>query len=456
MQGRSEGSTLASPDKVLQRSPSSFSSLGLFNSLLPPCDKQSSYRLLLSSTLGISSLALDPITRDSVSSYLSPLLTHALQSIPPSQHAQTPIYILATAGMRLLPSEQSDAIIQTTCDVLRQDYPFRVGESSKDGPCGENVRIVSGEEEGLWGWVAVNYLMDGFGDPEALVPRASSSSMYANGGGSPLSDGNEAASTYGFLDMGGASTQIAFSPSPDEAAQHKSSLSPVKLRLLSGEDLDYDVFVASWLGYGTNKARERYVGLKVEEWEAGLRQEASSSSIEPPIPDPCLPKSLVLSEKPKIPHSHLASTSSADAHHATSTHSLIGTGSFPQCLKSLQPLLNKHLPCPLNADPSSSLPSSCLFGGLPTPKIDFNQHRFIGVSEYWYSSEHVFGMGGAWDFLEFERKASEFCSREWSSIESGYEREWKGEDALPNTGDGEVLDKDGKIVEVGKWGPEVS
>ncbi|KAL7412451.1 nucleoside phosphatase family-domain-containing protein [Mrakia frigida] len=398
---------------------------------------------------GLSTLALAPISHSAVSSYLSPLLAHAKASIPPSLHSSTPVYILATAGMRLLPPETSDALIQASCDVLRQEFPFRVENEGPEGPCGGSVRVISGEEEGLWGWVAVNYLMDGFGDPNALEPTTETveeedDPYFATSSSSSLS--TAAPSTYGFLDMGGASTQIAFSPSPQEAASHRSSLSSVKLRLLSGEDMDFSVFVASWLGYGTNKARERYVGLKVEEWETSLRPSTSSSIPEPSIPDPCLPKSLLLSESPKIPHSHLATASSSSVNHLLSTHSLVGTGSFPECLKSLQPLLNKHLPCPS--------PHECLFDGLPTPKIDFEQQRFIGVSEYWYSSEHVFNMGGAWDFLEFERKAGEFCAREWGEIEKGYERSRKlGE--LPHSGDGEVLDADGRVVEMGKWGAEV-
>lgn len=342
--------------------------------------------------------------------------------------------------MRLLPPEKRDALIQASCDVLRDEFPFRVEGEGAEGPCGGSVRVISGEEEGLWGWVAVNYLMDGFGDPNALEPTMREDDELFDGSSSSTA----VPSTYGFLDMGGASTQIAFSPSPEEAADHQSSLSSVKLRLLSGEDMDFSVFVASWLGYGTNKARERYVGLKVEEWESSLRP---SISPEPSIPDPCLPRSLILSEKPKIPHAHLTSASTSASEHLTSHHTLVGTGSFPECLKSLQPLLNKHLPCPS--------PHECLFDGLPTPKIDFDQQRFIGVSEYWYSSEHVFNMGGAWDFLEFERKAGEFCGREWGDIERGYESSRKAGE-LPHTGDGEVLDADGRVVEMGKWGAEVS
>lgn len=347
--------------------------------------------------------------------------------------------------MRLLPDAHAEALVQTACDVLRSQTPFAVGAPGALGPCGDSVRIISGEEEGLWGWVAVNYLLDGFGDPGALVP--STPAAWEDAVDADDVDEEADVTPFGFLDMGGASTQIAFAPSAAEASRHAASLSSVKLRLLSGEDLTYDVFVASWLGYGTNKARERYVGLLVEQWETAGRRPDDADGHERPIPDPCLPTSLALRETPKLPLSSLTTASSAAAlQHASSPHTLAGTGSFDACLRSLQPLLNKHLPCPAEADPTT-----CLFGGLSTPHIDFARQRFIGVSEYWYSSEHVFGLGGAWDFDEFERKAGEFCAEDWASIEHRFEAGAHG----PHTGDGEVLDKDGQVVETGNWGPEV-
>ena len=54
---------------------------------------------LICSVAGISTYGSSP---DSVMSYLTPLLDHASLYVPVSQHSQTPLYIMATAGMRLL------------------------------------------------------------------------------------------------------------------------------------------------------------------------------------------------------------------------------------------------------------------------------------------------------------------------------------------------------------------
>ncbi|KAJ9117282.1 hypothetical protein QFC20_000428 [Naganishia adeliensis] len=349
------------------------------------------------------------IAPDHVPEYLAPLLSHALQQIPPSQHATTPIYLLATAGMRLLPAQHQQDILEATCNSLRNDYPFRLDTKNEQGPCGESVRIISGEEEGMWGWVAVNYLMDGFGhapavsseDNPALLPLPE---LEKEDQGSlesdippTLVDPNQHTPTFGFLDMGGASTQIAFSPTFEELQKSgypADGLKSVSLRLLSGQVVEWPVFVASWLGFGTNKARDRYVQLKLDEWTKE-GDDGLSGSMEA-IPDPCLPTGLTIASS--------ASETSPP---------FIGTGSFAQCLASLEDLLDKEATCP---EPHSH----CLFAGLPTPHIDFereDQRGFIGVSEYWYTAQQVLGLGGVWDWGEWEKGMNDFCGRNWTELE---------------------------------------
>ncbi|KAJ7073963.1 nucleoside-diphosphatase [Mycena amicta] len=345
---------------------------------------------------GISSYADHPET---IADHLRPLLAHARNLVQPHLQHETPLFLLATAGMRLLPSEKQAAILKHTCNFLVQHSDFKIDSPSQAGPCGSSVRIITGEEEGLFGWIAVNYLMDGFQADQT---------------------------TYGFLDMGGASTQIAFEPQSAHV-DDQMSLIQVRLRLLGGEEIHHQVFVTTWLGYGTNQARERYVGKAINDHEQGRVEDGDDV-----VHDPCLPAELELMEHPV----HLGPSSE----HAKKTHRLLGTGSFEQCMNKTAPLLNKNTPCP---------DTPCLMNGVHVPTIDFSVSHFIGVSEYWYSSEHVFGLGGPYDFVQYERAASKFCSRSWSDIlaEHGNSQHLHG-------GDGEV-EKDGRIVEVGNWSDKV-
>ena len=357
---------------------------------------------------GLSSFADNS---EGVSTYLAPLLEHARTQIPPSLHSSTPLFLLATAGMRLISPTQQAQVLSSTCEFLKFHSNFRIDDPSPAGPCGSSVRIITGEEEGLFGWIAVNYLMDGF-------TRRSSDRT-----------------TYGFLDMGGASTQIAFEPGAKER-EKSQNLIDVRLRLLGGEEIHHEVFVTTWLGYGTNQARERYVGKAIKEYE-DTRPEGSSHSSSTDgetVLDPCLPKNLEIEESPVY-------TESSSSHNRKA-HKLVGTGSFEQCLQKTSPLLNKNAPCP---------DAPCLFNGVHVPPIDFSVSHFIGVSEYWYSSDHVFGLGGPYDFVQYERAASEFCGRGWGDIVKEHEETRKNGRL---SGDGEVIEN-GKVVETGKWGDKV-
>ena len=336
--------------------------------------------------------------------HLKPLLSHARRHIPPSLEKETPLFLLATAGMRLLPPEKQGAVLHQACRFLSLHSAFKIDPPSSAGPCGSSVQIITGEEEGLFGWIAVNYLMDGF------IGRAQNRT------------------TYGFLDMGGASTQIAFEPGSINGTDAKN-LIDIRLRLLNGEEIKHKVFVTTWLGYGTNQARERYVGKAISEFET--TRKSGDSDI---VLDPCLPKDLELTESPVLTQSSTA--------HLSQPHRLKGTGSFEQCMQQSASLLNKTTPCP---------DSPCLMNGIHVPRIDFSVSHFIGVSEYWYSSEHVFGLGGAYDFVQYERAASNFCSRDWAGIMTQHEAS-KAMHRLG--GDGEVVEN-GKVVAAGRWDPVV-
>lgn len=351
--------------------------------------------------LGISSFSNNP---DGVAEYLRPLLSHARDHIPPSLEKETPLFLLATAGMRLLPPMKQAKILHEACRFLRLHSAYKIDSSSAAGPCGSSVRIITGEEEGLFGWIAVNYLMDGF---------------------TGLSQNR---TTYGFLDMGGASTQIAFEPGETNEKDAKN-LIDVRLRLLGGHEIKHKVFVTTWLGYGTNQARERYVGKAITEFEA-TRLEGQGDV----VPDPCLPKDLQLTEMP-------VHDGPADAH-KSKAHHLLGTGSFENCMLKTATLLNKTVPC---------TDTPCLMNGIHVPPIDFSVSHFIGVSEYWYSSEHIFGLGGAYDFVQYERAASDFCSKTWDGILKEHEQS-RTQNRLG--GDGEV-EENGKVVDVGKWEPKI-
>ncbi|EOD28131.1 hypothetical protein EMIHUDRAFT_235054 [Emiliania huxleyi CCMP1516] len=109
---------------------------------------------------------------------LEPLLAFARSKIPAELIASTPMFLMATAGLRLVGEATKDAILASVCGYLGSTgFLFRC----------EWATLLDGRDEGLYGWVTVNYLLD------ALYP----------GGAQPA----------GTIDLGGGSVQIVF-PTP--------------------------------------------------------------------------------------------------------------------------------------------------------------------------------------------------------------------------------------------------
>lgn len=298
--------------------------------------------------------------------YLQPLIDHALDHIPEDKIEDTPIFLMATAGMRLLPQIQQSALTHEICSYFRRHTKFWLPD------CDTHIQVIKGETEGLYGWIAANYLLGGFDHPE----------KHAHGKGHH---------TYGFLDMGGASAQIAFAPNATEAERHAEDLKLLRLRTLDGLPSEYKVFTTTWLGFGVNRAREAYVNSLKEQY-------ADSKSDE--LPDPCMPKTL----RTTLEGTPVRKPKSGEV-------TLVGTGKFDECLRQTYPLLGKEKPCP---------DSPCLINGQHSPAIDFDINHFVGVSEYWHTTHGVFGgdEDDSYDFALYQKRVKQFCSQDWDSIDS--------------------------------------
>ena len=296
------------------------------------------------------------------------MFDHAAKVIPEEDVEVTPIFLLATAGVRLLPDRQRQELLSNVCTYTKKHTNFLLPD------CNLQIQAISGETEALYGWLAANYLLGGFNDP------------YSH-------DHGNNHSTYGFLDLGGASAQIAFAPNTTETEKHGNDLHTLRLRTLDGIAQEYQVFVTTWLGYGVNEARSKYT-----------KDLLSHVDIQPQseVPDPCLPAGMTkdLDKVVELPK------------HADRPPHFIGTGMFTECLHATYPLLDKEAAC--KDDP-------CLFNGVHVPAIDFDVNHFVGVSEYWHTTHDIFEMGHkdrAYDFKTYQQRVKQFCSQDWSQIET--------------------------------------
>ncbi|KAJ5558172.1 hypothetical protein N7535_008388 [Penicillium sp. DV-2018c] len=335
-----------------------------------PCSNQcqpTTLSALTNCAKGVSSFAHKPelVGPD----HLAELLDHAKEIIPAEDAKDTPIFLLATAGMRLLGNLERQLLLDQICSYARHNSDFLLPD------CGAHIQVIPGVTEGLYGWIATNYLMGAFDTPEKH-------------------DHGKGHNTYGFLDMGGASAQIAFAPNATEAEKHAEDLKLLRLRNIDGSIQEHRVFVTSWLEFGVHEARRRYIEAM---------QTATGPDVKE-LPDPCLPSGLRTTFDGK------------DVLGNEAEPYLLGTGKFDECLRQTFPLLDKDAPC---AD------EPCLLHGIHVPAIDFDVNHFIGISEYWHTTHEIFEMGHkdkAYDFNTYQERVHSFCSQDWDSIERGLEK----------------------------------
>lgn len=304
------------------------------------------------------------------------LFKHALEIVPKHAVEDTPIFLFATAGMRLLAESQRRNLLRQICSYARSETRFLISE------CDYHIQVIPGEIEGLYGWIAANYLLGGFDPTEERTHGKDHR-------------------TYGFLDMGGASAQIAFAPNSTEALKHADDLKLLRMRTLDGAMAEYKVFVTTWLGFGVNEARRRYIETLMK-----LSGVTNPKSLQ----DPCLPVGLSTTTKGDVFSSGPRRLLDGNNPY------LVGTGQFDQCLNQTFPLLNKNAVC-INAP--------CMLDGTHVPAIDFDVNKFVGVSEYWHTTHEIFEWNHkdkAYDFNTYQQRVNEFCRMNWSEIQDGIDQ----------------------------------
>lgn len=168
---------------------------------------------------GLSAYPDDP---QKAAESLDVLLNDAVRIVPSQLQRKTPIAVKATAGLRLLGQEKSEAILKAVRHHIETQYPFPI-VGGEDG-----VAIMDGRDEGVYAWITVNFLL---GNLDKGVRRP----------------------TAAILDLGGGSTQIVFEPETDNAeileGDHKY--------ILKHDDDERVLYQHSYLGYGLMEARKR-------------------------------------------------------------------------------------------------------------------------------------------------------------------------------------------------------
>jgi len=267
-----------------------------------------------------------------------------------------PIYLMATAGLRRERPEQRDKLLLDIRDVLRRSrFHFQ----------DDFVRILSGEEEGAFGWLALNAALGKLGSPQDSV---------------------------GMLDLGGASFQITFVP---QAGEVLGSSYPL---LLGGTQTN--LYSASYLQYGY-KVAQRLLTRK-------LIAQSLVGEITPDLVHPCLPKGLVHTEL-------LIGTEDDEGEAGNATPPLRavwrGGGDYVECAAQVEKLFPKGGVC---------YNPPCTFGGRYQPRL--MGRRFIAFSTFGFVAR-VLGLPSDSKLEDIEQDAKYICKQDWSTLKDRWRDE---------------------------------
>ncbi|CAF2148959.1 unnamed protein product [Rotaria magnacalcarata] len=297
-----------------------------------------------------------------LASYFRPCLEQAMSRIPSDRHKFSPVFLGATAGMRLSllhNATRAKNVLESIREVF-SNSPFQFVVNRQ-------VRILTGMEEAIDGWITTNILLEKFTKLHAKNKRKRSQNEF---------DPN----MVGVLDLGGASTQVTFThlnnidnePIPDDFTTNITLFDTV-----------YSPYAHSYLCWGKNEALKRYrARLLNAALNTGRNYFATAKNLH--IRDPCLANgtndTVTVNSLFRSP-----CTANEKQRYLTYTNKtsfkFIGSGNAAQCRQAILNLFDakrndRTVNCTYKQD-------YCTFDDTFQPKLP-EDIKFIALSGYYY------------------------------------------------------------------------
>jgi Golgi nucleoside diphosphatase len=312
-------------------------------------------------------------TADGVRQYLDPIFEVADKYLKspdsePLDKASIPLFMLATGGMRSLKQSHYEAF-----QILRKAITDYLNASGYFEPVYDTI---SGEDEGIFGWLAANHET---GRLQAEEPPR------------------------GFMEMGGQSAQIAFEPSEDDKEHYEGPLTAVNLG-----NRTYYVFTKTWPMLGADAMWRKH--------EQRLREKKAEE-------DPCLPRGYNY----KLADSDITIKGTGDPE-------------LKACLRETWSLLEcQDAACTAGelCALRKGGPGGCLLKDIPG--LGFHGQgkggSFLGASVFWHATNGVFGAENPgqgdskksseqlYNVMSFFLEVKDLFSHDWEEIKSLKSRE---------------------------------
>ncbi|KAM6994181.1 LOW QUALITY PROTEIN: ectonucleoside triphosphate diphosphohydrolase 3 [Tautogolabrus adspersus] len=313
---------------------------------------------------GISEMKVDPEKDARSWEAFNKCMDIIMKIIPDEKHKTTPLFLGATAGMRLLherDEQRSNEILASLTEYL-SSLPFAF----------QNASIISGQEEGLYGWVTVNYLKGNFLEKHLW-------NKYIR---------PEGAKTTGSMDLGGASTQIAFAVQDELRG---ADYMQVKLY-----GYPYNVYTHSFLCYGKNEAEKRVLDKVV--------QQSSDPTF---IINPCYPEGFNITLKASDIYD-TECTKTPKNYNPDQKFFLVGEANSDKCGSIVKSIF----------DFKTCSSAQCSFDGVEQPPVTGN---FMAYAGFFYTARALL-MNGTSEFDQFNASVRKLCHTHWEVLKK--EKDW--------------------------------
>lgn len=305
---------------------------------------------------GISEMKVNP-EKDAASwKGFEACMNNITKAIPEHKHKKTPLFLGATAGMRLLEEKnltRSNEIMQSLREYL-SSLPFDF----------QNASIISGQEEGLYGWITVNYIMGNFFEKNMW-------NKYVR---------PEGGKTVGSMDLGGASTQIAFA-----VADNFTGTDYLRVKLYG---YPYNVYTHSFLCYGKNEAEKKVLDKIV--------QQSSNPNL---IMNPCYPRGFNITLKASSIYDSTCTNTPSNIHPNQNLF-MVGAADSGKCRAIVRSIF----------DFETCSSDHCSFNGVEQPPVT---GKYMAYAGFFFTARAI---GGSEDLEAFNASVTKFCRAPWTEL----------------------------------------
>jgi len=327
---------------------------------------------------------------------LQPLLEWAKKTVPAQRHSSSPVFLFGTAGLRKLPEDDRLKLLNDINQVLESSpFSFRP----------EYVKVIDGADEGVYGWVGLNYIE---GRLKASLGAAPSPLRH------PVADAEKAApyeqETVGALDLGGSSLEVTFIPS---RWPRKRKVPVSVLRT------PYSLYTHSFKGYGMNDAFDKAVTILLEAMLADRQQQQDTAAAAaagrtavpsgvPTLEHPCLQEGYSERFRRKDPAWHMQGsaptkpTSEPLPSESIEEVLLVGRPRWSECRDLAEKVVDAGALC--RRPP-------CALGAEAPPM----HGRFLAMSGFFVVYD-FFGLPLTATLAELEDAGRRYCGRPWQEL----------------------------------------